>query len=180
MAKNIEIKARANNTPEQRAIASSLSDCDEQLIVQRDTFFNVEHGRLKLRVFADQSAELIFYRRRDSSGPTLSEYFISKTKDPAGLMTVLAQAYGVAVQVNKHRTLYLSGRTRIHFDQVEKLGDFIELEVVMAQDEALSDGEAEVQRLMQKLGITTEHLVDVAYADLITQQSQDSEAGNLE
>ena len=179
MARNIEIKARASNSAEQRAIADGLSDCAAQLIVQRDTFFAVEEGRLKLRVFADQSAELIFYRRCDSSGPKVSEYFISKTNDPSGLMTVLAQAYGVAVQVNKRRTLYLAGRTRIHFDQVEKLGDFIELEVVLTQDEALADGEAEAQRLMQKLGITTEHLVDVAYADLITQQSEESDADIL-
>jgi predicted adenylyl cyclase CyaB len=177
MARNIEIKARTSNTSEQRATANSLSDSAAHSITQRDTFFAVDHGRLKLRVLADQPAQLIFYSRSDSSGPKLSEYCVSSCDDPAGLMTVLTQAYGVIARVNKHRTLYLVGRTRIHFDRVENLGDFIELEVVLAEGETLTAGEAEAQSLMQKLGITPEDLVDVAYADLIKQQPKN---GNTE
>ena len=39
----------------------------ETLIVQDDTFFHVAHGRLKLRQFADGSAELIHYHRGDGN-----------------------------------------------------------------------------------------------------------------
>lgn len=41
----------------------------------------------------------------------------------------LGQAMGVLGIVNKHRTLYMIGQTRVHIDQVLGLGDFMELEV---------------------------------------------------
>ena len=42
---------------------------------------------------------------------------------------LLTAALGVRGQVIKTRTLYIAGQTRIHIDQVQGLGDFLELEV---------------------------------------------------
>jgi adenylate cyclase class IV len=63
--------------------------------------------------------------------------------------------------------LYLAGQTRIHLDDVEGLGAFMELEVVMQPRQSDADGQAVVSDLMVKLGITEADLVDVAYIDLL-------------
>jgi len=81
----------------------------------------------------------------------------------------LILAYGQAGRVCKNRTLLLSGRTRIHLDRVEGLGDFLELEVVLEEGESVESGEAVARELMQKLGIDPYQLVEGAYVDLLAQ-----------
>jgi len=41
----------------------------------------------------------------------------------------LGLALGIKGVLRKRRTLYMIGQTRVHLDQVEGLGDFMELEV---------------------------------------------------
>lgn len=45
--------------------------------------------------------------------------------------------------VRKQRSLYIVGRTRVHLDIVEDLGHFVELEVVLREDEPTEHGIAE-------------------------------------
>jgi adenylate cyclase class IV len=70
--------------------------------------------------------------------------------------------------VRKRRTLFLAGRTRIHLDRVEELGDFLELEVVLDESEPAEGGVEEAHRLMDALGIDLSRLVAGAYVDLLT------------
>ena len=59
------------------------------------------------------------------------------------------------------------GRTRVHLDRVDGLGTYVELEVVLRDDESAADGDAEAARLMDALGIAESDLVEGAYADLL-------------
>ena len=79
-------------------------------------------------------------------------------------------AYGTMGRVRKHRILFLVGRTRIHLDRVEGLGQFLELEVVLEDDEPSEVGMSEAQSLMEKLGIQPSQLIEGAYVDLHAQQ----------
>ena len=167
MARNIEIKATAENFKAQSTIAANLSQTDAETIKQVDTFFNVESGRLKLREFTELPAQLIYYHRKNQSGPKLSEYYISEISSPNSLRSLLEAAHGCQATVRKTRMLYLIGRARIHFDRVENLGEFIELEVVLGDDDSIADGEIEAQSLMQKLGIKKNKLIEKAYVDLL-------------
>lgn len=171
MAQNIEIKARAYDFLQQQRLAEALTDINPEILNQEDTFFHVESGRLKLREFPNAPAQLIFYRRSDNSGPKLSDYQIAEVNDSAALKSVLSEAYGVRHVVKKVRTLYLSGQTRIHFDKVETLGDYIELEVVLGDNDSKTSGTATSEQLMRQLKIQHEHLIDVAYVDLLEQTS---------
>jgi predicted adenylyl cyclase CyaB len=167
MARNIEIKARLADIEATLALARLLADGEPQLIAQDDTFFNAAKGRLKLRAFADGRGELIYYERPDQAGPKTSFYVLSPTASPDTLREALTLAHGQIGRVRKLRTLLLAGRTRIHLDRVEGLGDFMELEVVLADDEAMQDGVAEAHALMAGLGIAADQLIDVAYLDLL-------------
>jgi predicted adenylyl cyclase CyaB len=167
MARNIEIKARVENvvllTPKVAAIASE----GPLEIAQDDTFFNCDNGRLKLRAFSNDAGELIFYRRVNQAGPKESFYLRSPTSSPESLRESLSLAYGQIGRIRKYRTLFLVGRTRVHLDRVEGLGHFLELEVMLVDEEPPEQGIREAGELMEKLGIQPEQLIEGAYIDLM-------------
>ena len=167
MARNVEIKARIERVEALAPRAAALADQGPIEIVQDDTFFAGASGRLKLRAVSATEGQLIFYRRPDQAGPKESFFLISPTSSPDTLRQALTLAYGQAGRVRKHRTLYLAGRTRIHLDRVQDLGDFLELEVVMADGEPTEAGVAVAHDLLGRLGLTTDQLVEGAYVDLL-------------
>jgi predicted adenylyl cyclase CyaB len=167
MARNIEIKARIASVQALAPKAAAIATEGPIGIVQDDTFFQCPNGRLKLRAFSAQSGELIFYRRPDRQGPKESFYLRSPTTEPDTLRESLTLAYGPSGRVRKHRTLFLVGRTRVHLDRVEGLGDFLELEVVLEEDEASEAGVREANELMAALGVQPSQLIEGAYVDLL-------------
>ncbi len=167
MARNVEIKAKVSDLTLLRGRVESVAHRGPTLIEQEDTFFECPSGRLKLRRFSDQKGELIFYQRPDADGPRESQYFISTTPDPQTLRTVLTRAYGVRGVVRKRRTLFWIGQTRIHLDEVEDLGAFLELEVVLEQHQTTTDGIEIAQKLMEDLEVDETALVSQAYIDLL-------------
>lgn len=169
MAKNIEIKARVHDIAALAKRVASLATQRPTEIDQDDTFFRCLTGRLKLRTFSVDRGELIFYRRADQTGPRESFFLRSSTSEPDRLRECLSLAYERGGRVRKHRTLYLVGRTRVHLDEVEGLGSFVELEVVVADGEPVSAAIAEAQHLMRTLEIHPSQLVERAYVDLLLQ-----------
>jgi predicted adenylyl cyclase CyaB len=167
MPSNIEIKAYARNFAEIRRRAEALSDSPVEIILQEDTFFNTPQGRLKLRVLSANQGQLIYYTRPDQEGPKHSDYHISLISDPENLKRVLELAYGIRGVVRKTRYLYLVGQTRVHLDDVEGLGHFLELEVVMRQGQSDADGQVIATDLMARLGVERTDLLEGAYMDLL-------------
>ncbi len=167
MPTNIEIKARVRDWDRTRRAAEALADRPLEIIDQYDTFFACQTGRLKLREFSPTRGELIAYEREDVAGTKASRYLISTTSEPAQLRDVLQRALGLAGVVKKRRYLYLHGPTRIHLDDVEGLGKFLELEVVLAPGDDEARGEAVARELMQQLGVEPGDLIAGAYVDLL-------------
>lgn len=167
MPRNIEVKARLRDQGAVLERALALSDGPPRVIDQTDTFFAAGEGRLKLRDFGDSTGELIHYRRPDRTGPKASDYVIAPTNDPAALLVVLGRILPAVAVVRKRRTLLMAGRTRIHLDEVDGLGWFLELEVVMDADEPAAAGEAEALELLERLGVAPQDQVACAYVDLL-------------
>ena len=167
MPANIEIKARARDFGDLRRRAETLSDTPVQVIPQEDTFFNASKGRLKLRQLAPERGQLVYYERTDTSGPKRSNYHIFETGDPESLKTALRLALGVRGVVRKTRYLYQVGQTRVHLDEVEGLGEFMELEVVLRPEQSDAEGQAIARDLMIRLGVQEEDLLEGAYMDLL-------------
>lgn len=171
MPANIEIKAVLRNRDSALDTAARLSGTKPEVIHQEDTFFSCEGARLKLRIFDPdhdpEYGELIRYERDDIAEVRCSRYSIARTADPRTLLEILTRTLGVVGTVKKTRTLYLVGQTRIHIDQVEGLGDFLELEVVMKKDQSEEDGKHIANQLLHEFGINPRDLIAEAYIDLL-------------
>jgi adenylate cyclase class IV len=149
------------------AHARPLADGDAEPIEQDDTFFAVAMGRLKLREFADGSAELIHYHRGDGLEARPSDYVRVPVADAAALREALARGIGVLGRVRKHRLLLRMGQTRLHLDRVEGLGDFVELEVVLRAGQSDDEGRAIAEGWMQRLGLQHAPRLGGAYMDML-------------
>ena len=167
MKRNMEIKARVRDVEDFARRAGKLAGVEPETLLQRDVFFDVPHGRLKLRRQTAGPGELIYYERGDAAGPKLSDYVVVRTDDPDGLEAALTGALGVRGLIHKTRRLYMAGRTRIHLDEVERLGMFMELEVVLEDGESAAAGKVEARRLMDQLGVLESDLVEAAYIDFL-------------
>ena len=167
MPTNVEIKARVADLAELRARAIALGAHPLEELHQIDTFYRVAQGRLKLRQLSEDAGELIFYRRPDQPGPKLSEYSIYRTSRPKALGELLRAFLEVRGVVEKRRQVLLIGQTRVHLDQVEELGTFLELEVVLAERQSPSDGTGVAHRLLDQLGVPAAALASGAYIDLL-------------
>jgi predicted adenylyl cyclase CyaB len=166
-ARNIEIKAHVHGFEHLRSVLESISECKVEVLNQEDIFFSIAQGRLKLRIEGETSGELIHYHRSDTAEPKASYYRIAPTIAPTVMKSILCTVLPVAGTVRKRRLLYRVGQTRIHLDQVEQLGDFLELEVVLRPDQAEAEGVCVALELMSRLRITREQLVPTAYLDLL-------------
>jgi len=169
MPANIEIKARVSDPERLQARAATISDVPVQVIPQEDTFFNVPRGRLKLRQESPMEGQLVYYERPDREGPKRSNYLLAPTTEPESLKRALTAALGVRGVVRKTRRLYLSGQTRIHLDEVEGLGHFMELEVVLTPGQSDAEGMAVAEDLMRQLGVEPADLLEGAYMDMLEQ-----------
>ena len=166
MAGNIEIKAHVSDL---EGLADKVEElCGEpgSILFQRDTFYKLNRHRLKLRN-VNGNSELIIYDREDASGPKHSRYLRLPIPFPKAVHTVLRAILGVRGVVKKKRTLFLSGKTRIHLDEVDTLGTFLEFEVVLDAGENPHEGVGTANALMKRLGVKKENLISGSYIDLM-------------
>jgi predicted adenylyl cyclase CyaB len=170
MNRNIEIKARVARPDEMRAMLDALSDTPCEVLHQEDTFFRTRAGRLKLRVMSGGDVELIYYERPNASEPVESRYVRCAMPDPAAVQVMLSAALGVEGVVKKKRSLYTVGNARLHLDTVEGLGTFLEIEVVLSEEQTAEAGTKIAWDLANRLGIGADDLLRHAYIDLLRHQ----------
>lgn len=167
MPRNIEAKYRNALLPEVAERARAVGATDSGVLIQTDTFFNATAGRLKLREQAGESdGQLIGYRRVDNPEARASDYLIYRTAVPGELSEALAHALGVMAVVRKRRHLFTWRHTRIHLDEVDSLGSFVELETVLHGGLTDSDARAELAHVESALGLSKDDIVAEAYVDL--------------
>jgi adenylate cyclase len=164
--KNLEIKGKIADVEAFQLSAVACGAKKQGILVQKDTYFPVREGRLKVRQEGDGRGELIFYRREeDGSAERWSDWSACPLADPAAACAVLGAALGVKGVVEKERTLYLFRSARIHIDRVMGLGDFFEIESKAEKDE--EEARQTFQHLLQVLPIDENAQVQCSYIDLL-------------
>jgi homotetrameric cytidine deaminase len=165
--RNVELKSRDPDPARTLELALALGAGDEGEIVQRDSYFGGSRARVKLREQTPGEDELIAYRRPDDDEARVSEYLRVAVPDAAALREALDSAYGTSVVVAKRRRLLLWEGVRIHLDEVEGLGSYMELEALAPRDEDLEPARAKVAKLRAELQIDDANLVAGSYSDLL-------------
>jgi predicted adenylyl cyclase CyaB len=164
--KNLEIKAVAADLRRLRRRLRALGATRQPPLAQTDTYFFVPSGRLKLRQRRGRrTAELIAYHRPDAKRARISDYQALPVEDASGLRRLLRGMFGEDVCVRKRRDLWLVGAVRVHLDQVDDLGTFVEIEVPL--DRHAGEASETMAALMRDLAIAPSDVLDRSYADLL-------------
>ena len=153
MPRNIELKARVASLDAARSTAQRLATARLGTMHQIDTYFYVPRGRLKLREIDGQGAQLISYQRSNAAEARPSDYRIESVDDGEALKRDLAASHGIQVVVDKTREVFLYHNVRIHLDEVQDLGAFLEFEAVLDDEIDDAAGHAQVEWLCAQFGI---------------------------
>jgi predicted adenylyl cyclase CyaB len=164
--RNIELKARVASLEHARQIAERLATQRLGRQLQTDTYFHCRNGRLKLREIAGQSSQLIWYARPDVADARACTYYLTPVVDPECLRQALAEAIGIRTVVVKQRDIYLYHNVRIHLDEAEGLGRFVELEAVLGAETDERLAREQLDWLRRQFAIETSDLLTGSYGDM--------------
>ena len=165
--KNFEFKARVDNTETYENKLLALNPRFAGVDHQVDTYFNVSKGRLKLREGNIENA-LIYYERENVAEAKRSDIILFRFQPDKALKEILTMQLGIKVVVDKLRKIYFINNIKFHFDTVNTLGNFIEVEAIDDK------GDFTTQQLQQQCDqyfnffeLDKLQLVDKSYSDLI-------------
>jgi predicted adenylyl cyclase CyaB len=164
---NIEIKAYYEWTPGTYDILKDIGATFQKVEMQTDHYYGVNGGRLKIRERSPGDPQLIQYFRDDEKGPKLSKYALVTLRNMKVVKKKMEEEHGISGVVKKHREIWLWQDVRIHFDQVDNLGNFIEFEAVIQEEAEQEANEKKVKELMKVFGIKEKDLVKGSYVDLL-------------
>ncbi|MEI7734217.1 MAG: class IV adenylate cyclase [Ferruginibacter sp.] len=167
---NFEFKAKASDII---ALEQQLQTLNPRFIGQdnqADTYFNVNTGRLKLREGNIENS-LIHYDRINTAGAKQSDILLYQHTPDKSLKDILIKTLGIKVVVDKKRKIYFIENVKFHFDIVEGLGTFVEVEAID------SDGSIGVEKLQQQcnhyaafFNIAPSDYIAFSYSDMLLEK----------
>jgi predicted adenylyl cyclase CyaB len=165
--RNIEVKVRASDLAEVRAAALAIGARSVGVETQVDRYYELAgERRVKLRSRGDGSAEMIRYDRPESDGVRASDYEVTPVRDVDAGVCLVPRNEPVAI-VRKRRALLLLENVRIHLDDVEGLGTFLELEAVVDAHHDDAACRLQVADVLEALGLARSQPIRASYGELI-------------
>lgn len=165
--KNFEFKAKINEIEKYESKLLTLNPKFQGLYHQIDTYFNVQFGRLKLREGNIENA-LINYDRENVSGSKESQITLYQHEPNIALKEILTKQLGVKIVVDKKRKIYFIDNVKFHFDIVENLGTFMEVEAIDNKEEfTVEELKEQCDKYFNFFELTQNNLIDKSYSDLI-------------
>ena len=161
--KNLEIKIRLKSF---NNIVKLLKPYYIEVLYQTDTYFTVDNGRLKLREEENKESYMIYYHRPDLKSERFSDYSIYPIQDVEKFHKVFSQALHQELIIKKKRTLYIIENARIHLDEVEDLGNFLEIEVMINNSKEEKESLFFMKSLLKFLDINMVTKIDCGYREL--------------
>ena len=167
MGKNLELKIKVESHDEFIKILSEARAVDKGLLNQKDIYYKINEGLLKLRI---QNGEfyLIKYIRDENTLTRWSKYEIMEIKSN-NAEDFLETLFDIEIIVEKERRFFLYKHTRIHLDKVKTLGNFLELETVI-HEISERQGEEEFAEVVKLLDLNLETQLKTSYRTLLLKQ----------
>jgi predicted adenylyl cyclase CyaB len=165
--RNVEVKVPLPDPSRVRAAALALGARSRGVEVQTDRYYELDGGRrVKLRTRASGAAELIHYDRPETAGVRVSDYEVTPVRDVAARACLVPKDEPVAV-VRKRREVLLLENVRIHLDDVDGLGTFLELEAVVDAEHDDATCRRQVAELLGALELAAAEPLRASYGELI-------------
>lgn len=167
---NFEFKAKVDNLENYEQKLLSLDPSFRGTDHQIDTYFFVQKGRLKLREGNIENA-LISYDRKDVSGAKQSDIILYKHEADNALKDILLQHFEIKIVVDKKRRIYFIDNVKFHFDVVEGLGNFLEVEAIDDSNQfTIDELKQQCEKYFQFFNLTSTDLVAKSYSDLLLEK----------
>ena len=166
---NVEFKAELREPDMARAALRKLGASPVGVVKQIDTYYRVASGRLKKRETEfdgnAEPAEIIYYERHNRTLPKISKFDIYTEEQASERFGTLPLP--VWLTVTKTREISMWGAVRVHLDEVDELGRFIEFEALVSKTQTLPRCHELVGELRRALGPTLGEAISVSYSDLL-------------
>ncbi len=135
---------------------------------QKDTYYDVKKGKMKLREDQEFGNQIIYYDRLANSIARSSHYNkVDITPLTNDLSDFFKEAFGIKAIIEKHRITYETEYALINIDNFPLIGNFIEVEVLMEKANSTEKGLQVSSELQNYLEIEPNSLVSFSYADLL-------------
>ncbi len=162
MPLNLELKIQLDSHSKIISILKKMGAEDKGVLVQKDVYYKVKDGLLKLRIEKNDFT-LIKYLR-DEKGKRWSNYELLKLsgKNPEKYLSGFLET---AVVVEKKRRYFLYDNTRVHLDTVKNLGKFLELETLLVKDK--KDAQRRFDEMVRMLNLDLSGQIRSSYKILL-------------
>ncbi len=167
---NVEFKSELRDLPLARNVCRSMGASLIGELRQTDTYFRIPNGRLKKRETEGEPTEWVFYERPNRITAKVSNFTIYS--EHRALERFGRVPLPVWVVVRKVRELWLIANARIHLDQVETLGRFLEFEALVSRDCDVEAARGCVGELRAAFGPCLGEAIDCSYSDLLARDSE--------
>jgi predicted adenylyl cyclase CyaB len=165
--KNLELKVKCKDHKQALKSLKLLNAEYAGILKQRDVYFNLSPGRLKLRSININVHQLIYYKRSNRASAKFSNYYISDIIHPKRVEMLLKEIFGIKIIVNKLRKLYIWQNVRIHIDTVSSLGKFIEFEIVCKSLKDEKGSFEKMKYLKNIFNISNNDILRSSYSDML-------------
>lgn len=165
--KNFELKVKCKDHKGVLAAVKLLRAAHKGILNQRDVYFNISPGRLKLRSINNSVHQLIYYKRANRASAKFSSYFIEEIQHPERVERILREVYGIKTIVSKNRKLFLWHNVRIHIDSVKELGKFMEFEIVCKTLHHENESREKMKYLKSIFKVNDSDILRSSYSDMM-------------
>lgn len=174
MSTMVEMKARIEDLNATRELLLKLNALQKEVIDQKDTYFDVTSGRLKLReINGSEKAQIFFYERPNIAGVKMNRSISLEVEPSTSAKKMLEKLFKVKVVVKKTREIYSIEKCKVHLDRVVGLGTFLELEMQSLEDElSIRKSRGILNEILEKLNVPTSSMESLSYSDLLIQLNQ--------
>jgi adenylate cyclase class IV len=162
MALNLELKIKVLSHKKFLSILKMIGAEDRGTLKQKDIYYKVRKGLLKLRV-EKKTYTLIKYLRNEK-GKRWSNYelLLMEGKNPE---KYLGEIFKIDTIVEKKRKLFLYKNTRVHLDEVKALGKFLELETLLIGNR--KDATERFDEIVKILNLDLSKQIKASYKNLM-------------